>query len=76
MKIISPVFKQNEEMLKEITFINTPAEPTKVLIDIIGGGSLEFNVDYTISVDKFQWAGYALDGLLSSGDKLRFYFYS
>lgn len=53
-----------------------PASPSKVLVDVISGGSQEFNVDFNISVNQFQWAGFALDGELSAGDKIRFHYYS
>jgi hypothetical protein len=65
-----------DELVKEITLINTPAQPSKVLVDIIGGGAQEYNQDFTVSVNKFQWSGFALDGDLVEGDKVRFYFYS
>jgi len=65
-----------EETAQEITLLNTPAEPSKVLVDIIGGGPQEYNVDYNVAINAFQWAGYGLDGVLLAGDKVRFYFYS
>lgn len=65
-----------EELATTITLNNIPAEPSKVLVDIVGGTSQEYNVDYNISADQFQWGGFGLDGFLAENDKVRFYFYS
>jgi hypothetical protein len=70
------IVTESEELAKEITLVSPPAQPSKILVDIIGGGSQEFNEDFTISTDKFQWGGFRLDGFLSKDDRVRFYFYS
>lgn len=67
---------QAEQDAREFTLKNIPAFPSRTLVDVIGGGSAEFNFHFTISVNKFQWAGYGLDGLLTKGDKVRLHFYS
>lgn len=66
----------SEETAKELTLLNIPSQPPKALVDIISGGTVEFNLDFTIAIQQFQWATYALDGDLVEGDKIRFYFYS
>lgn len=63
-----------EAAAKIVVLANTPSSPGIVLVDIIGGTSQEFNVDYTVVADEFRWNGYALDGVLSSGDKIRFHY--
>lgn len=64
-----------EESAKIIVLNYTPAAPGNVLVDIIGGGGAqEFGVDYTVVGDEFRWNGYALDGILSAGDKIRFHY--
>lgn len=65
-----------EAAARELTLLATPAIPGKTLADVIGGGPLSFNDHYTISVNKFQWSGFLLDGFLEAGDKIRFHFYS
>lgn len=59
---------------KIIVLALTPYAPLDVLVDIIGGCAQEFNVDYTIVGNEFRWNGYALDGVLTSGDKIRFHY--
>lgn len=61
-----------EVSAKIVTLAYTPANPAYVMVDIIGGTSQEFNVDYTVVSNEFRWNGYGLDGVLSSGDKIRF----
>ena len=58
-----------------LTLAYTPADPSLVMVDIVGGsGAQYYNVDYTVVSNQFRWAGYALDGILSQGDQLRFYY--
>lgn len=59
---------------KIVVLALTPYSPSEVLVDIIGGTAQEFNVDYTIVGNEFRWNGYALDGVLTSGDKIRFHY--
>lgn len=63
-----------ESTAKKIILAFTPADPGGVLVDIIGGTSQEFNVDYTVVANEVRWNGYALDGLLTTGDKLRVHY--
>lgn len=63
-----------EVSAKIVVLANTPSSPGIVLVDIIGGTSQEFSVDYTVVTNEFRWNGYALDGLLSVGDKIRFHY--
>lgn len=63
-----------EAAAKIVVLAYTPADPGGVLVDIIGGTSQEFNVDYTVVSNEFRWNGYALDGFLSSGDRLRIHY--
>jgi len=65
-----------EAAAKKVILAYTPADPGGVLVDVIGGSAQEFNVDYTVVADEFRWNGYALDGVLSSGDKLRFFYFT
>jgi len=65
-----------EQINKELQLIATPAQPSKMLVDIIGGTSQIINIDFQITGDLFQWTGLALDGVLTSGDKVRFHFFS
>jgi hypothetical protein len=63
-----------EESVKKIILAYTPASAGDVLVDIIGGTSQEFNVDYTVVANEFRWNGYALDGVLTTGDKVRIHY--
>lgn len=65
-----------ESIAKQLQLIATPAQPSKILVDIVGGTVQEYLLDFDISGDQFIWNGFALDGDLSVGDKIRFYFFS
>jgi hypothetical protein len=65
-----------ESSNKKIVLGSTPATPGYVLVDVIGGTAQEFNVDYTVVGNEVRWTGYALDGLLATGDKLRVHYQS
>jgi hypothetical protein len=56
---------------EQITLGGTPDTASKVILDVIGGTSQEFGVDYTVSGDVLSWSGLGLDGVLVDGDKLR-----
>lgn len=60
---------------KYVTLSGTPTTPTSVLLDLIGGSAQEYSVDFTMSGNQLEWNGLALDGFLSSGDKLRIHYY-
>lgn len=64
-----------DELNKFVTLSNTPSQPSKVILDVIGGTSQEFSVDFTVSGDQLSWNGLGLDGFLVSGDKLRIYYF-
>lgn len=61
---------------KYVTVSNTPASPARVMLDVIGGTAQEFNVDFTVVSNQIRWNGYALDGILTTGDKLRVWYQS
>lgn len=63
-----------EAAAKIVVLANTPSSPGLVLVDIISGCAQEFNVDYTIVTNEFRWSGYALDGVLTTGDRIRFHY--
>ncbi len=65
-----------ESSAKQLTLTATPTSAAKVMLDVIGGGAQEYSVDYTVSSATLSWSGLALDGVLSSGDKLRIHYWS
>lgn len=56
---------------KNTALASAPLAPSKVLVDIIGGGPQEYSVDFTVSGTTLSWNSLGLDGLVSAGDKLR-----
>lgn len=61
---------------KQITLPNTPIVANETVLDVIGGTSQEYSVDYTVSGAVLDWNGLGLDGQLTAGDVLRIiYFY-
>ena len=65
-----------EATAKQLTLAATPASPTKVMVDTIGGCAQRLSVDFTIAGNVLNWSGYALDGILASGDVLRIHYWS
>lgn len=61
---------------KEITLPSTPSDPTKVLLDIIGGSAQEYGVDFSVSGTTLTWNSLGLDGVLIAGDKLRYWYFT
>lgn len=59
---------------KKVILVETPSSPGDVLVDMIEGTSQEFNVDYTVVGNELRWNGYALDGQLVAGDRLRVHY--
>lgn len=59
-----------------ITLAATPAVPAKTMLDVIGGTSQEYGVDFQVVGAQLQWTGMGLDGVLIAGDKLRVHFYN
>lgn len=60
-----------EATAKEITLTQTPTDPAKVTLDLIGGTSQQVGQDFSVSGDVLSWNGLALETVLEEGDKLR-----
>ena len=60
-----------EESAKQFTMGNTPSTAGLTLVDIIGGTSQEFGVDFTVTGSTFNWSGFGLDGDLLENDVVR-----
>lgn len=65
-----------EEAAKQFTLTTAPADATKVLVDVIGGTSQQYLVDFTIAGSNFSWSGLGLDGLLVENDIVRIKYFS
>lgn len=60
-----------EATAKSLTLAHTPAVPGEVMLDLIGGGAQNYSDDFTVSGTTLTWNGLGLDGVLTSGDKVR-----
>lgn len=61
---------------KQITLPNAPIVANETVLDVIGGTSQQYSIDYSVSGTTLTWNGYALDGQVTAGDILRIlYFY-
>jgi hypothetical protein len=65
------ILSAGEASAQEIVLGKTPVDPQKVTLDLIGGTSQQFGLDFTISGATLSWAGLALETVLEEGDKLR-----
>ena len=55
---------------------NTPLEPSKVLLDVIGGSSQIYGIDFTIIGSNLNWSGLGLSSVIAEDDYLRVTYYS
>jgi hypothetical protein len=65
-----------EETAKALTLPAAPAEPAKVLLDMIGGSAQIYSVDFIIAGTTLSWNGLGLDGVLLENDVVRIYYYA
>lgn len=65
-----------EETAKQFTLSNSPQDGTLVLVDIIGGTSQHYSVDFTITGSTFDWNGLGLDGQLTENDVVRLKYFT
>lgn len=56
---------------KQFNLAAAPLTTTQTMVDVIGGGTQQFGVDFNISGNVFDWSGYLLDGFLTTGDVVR-----
>ena len=74
--VIYDTISAGEEISKSFTLVSTPAQPTMVLFDIIGGTSQHYGVDFTISGNTLSWSGLDLDGVLTENDVVRLQYFT
>ena len=60
---------------KQITLPSTPAVVTNTIVDVRGGTSQVYGVDFIISGAVLDWDGYDLEGQLIAGNILRIQYY-
>jgi hypothetical protein len=65
-----------EETNTQLTLSVAPADPTKVKLDIIGGTSQRYGVDFIVSGSDLIWTGLRLDGFLIEDDEVRITYFS
>jgi len=63
-----------EATAKQFNLADSPADPTLALVDIIGGTSQQYSLDFTIAGAVFNWSGLGLDGTLAAGDVVRLWY--
>jgi hypothetical protein len=75
---VSGIFKveyrtitSGEDSAKQLTLAQTPAAPTEVMLDMIGGTAAFYSNDFTVTGTTLTWNGLGLDGILSTSDKIR-----
>jgi len=74
--VIYHTFTGGEVVAKQFTLPSEPTEPSKLLVDVVGGTTLKYGVDFTITTDVFGWSGLTLDGVVASGDVFRIQFFN
>jgi hypothetical protein len=65
-----------ESITKSFTLPFIPADPTDVIMDVVGGIDGTYGVDFIITGDAFSWSGLGFDGLLGSGDVVRLVYFT
>lgn len=61
---------------KYVTLPALPVEPTKLMGDIIGGGTLQYGYDFNVIGSNFNWSGFLLDGVVANGDVIRVQYFT
>jgi len=76
-----PVFQIEYRTITNDEFINarlvlgfTPADPTKVLVDSIGGCAQVYGDDFIVVGNQLRWLNLGLDQILVVGSKLRVHY--
>jgi hypothetical protein len=61
-----------EDLAGELTLSNSePTEPTKTIVQIIGGTVQEYGFDFIVTNDRLIWNGLAMETLIDQGDKIQ-----
>lgn len=61
---------------KNTTLSSTPVDATKVMVDVIGGSSQHYSVDYVVSGTTLDWNGLGLESELVASDVIRVFYFS
>lgn len=73
-KIIYITLNSSMIAAKEVDLPVRASYPTQVVVDVIGGCSQFYGIDYTCDGLKVSWSGLDLESLLESGDHIRIAF--
>ena len=60
-----------DESNKYVVLNGTPIDSSNVAMDTIGGTAQFLAGDFAVDGTKITWGGYALDGTMTSGDRIR-----
>jgi hypothetical protein len=71
LKVEHRTISAGEATAKSLTLVQTPAAPTEVMLDVIGGSSAFNSTDFVVSGATLSWGTLGLDGVLAAGDKVR-----
>lgn len=63
-----------ESSAKQLTLLAAPNDALKVMVDLIGGGAQEYAIDFSVAGAILNWNGLGLDGIITTGDKLRVFY--
>jgi hypothetical protein len=55
----------------EVILAETPAFPSRVLLNVYGASPSFYSLDFTVAGNVLSWTGLGLDGLLAPGDVLQ-----
>lgn len=61
---------QSQAQNKEIFLSDQPSGPNKILLNLIGGIQQLRGQDFEVDGNRIYWVGFALETVLSEGDKL------
>ena len=53
-----------------VTLSAAPIVPANTVLFVADAGNMFYGVDFTVTGSQLIWTGYALDGILASGDNL------
>lgn len=74
--VLYPTLSGSDVVAKQYILPRTPADPTKVEIDVLGASGQQYATDFTVAGNIISWDGLGLEALALEGVALRISFFA
>ena len=65
------IISAGEALAKAITLLHPPAKPLETVVDVVGGTSQVYGLDFIVTGNVLSWNGYGMETIISSGNRIR-----